>query len=87
MMKVDVYEIKGSGINCDGTPYVLVPENKNPQSLDIFKAKNVTFKKCKTIDLNSDDKRIALDSQKAFSEIESQGYHLTGAKATVVEIQ
>lgn len=86
-MKVDVYEINGSGISCDGTPYVLVPENENPKSLDIFKAKKMTFKKCKTIDLNPDYKGITLDSQKAFSEIESQGYHLTGAKVTVVEMQ
>lgn len=80
-MRVDVYCMYGGDVACassKGTPMLIVPEGTEPEEIPGLEGRNITFKKYRTsMELEEDDKRIALDSKKALQDLDKNGYHAT----------
>ncbi|WP_144301349.1 hypothetical protein [Oceanidesulfovibrio indonesiensis] len=81
-MKVDVYQVKlrmptGQGVS------LLVPAGTDLNTLPAKVRDLGELHFDKTIDLETSDTRIALDSEKAIANIGKDGYHLQGWKMDV----
>jgi uncharacterized protein YcgL (UPF0745 family) len=79
-MKVDIYRAKKSpGIH--EKVYVFVPSGSDIKNLPpevLEKAGGLVVEK--TIDIQSGEKRIALDSDEALKNLSEKGYHVQGSK-------
>ncbi len=83
-MEVDVYKAQKTPEPREKRRYLFIPHGKSVATLPdkvVEQCGRLYFQK--TLNLESDEKRIALDTDKAVDEISRNGYHIQDTKISV----
>ncbi len=79
-MKVDIYRVRKDPDPTERR-YVLIPSDIDASALlEKLRADLGELEYERTIDIHPGEKRIALDSDEAITNIHSMGYHIQGAR-------